>query len=35
MIFNTLAQDGDMAWMMIDATIVRSHKNVAGAKKGL
>ncbi len=35
MIFNTLAVDADMEWVMIDSTIVRAHQHAAGAKKGL
>lgn len=35
MIFNTLAKDADMEWVMIDSTIVRAHQHAAGAKKGL
>ena len=32
MIFNTLARDADMEWVMIDSTIIRSHQYTAGAK---
>jgi transposase len=34
MIFNTLVEDSDMEWVMIDATIIRAHQHAAGAKKG-
>lgn len=34
MIFNTLAKDADMEWVMIDATIIRAHQHAAGAKGG-
>jgi transposase len=34
MIFNTLVEDADMEWVMIDSTIVRAHQHAAGAKKG-
>jgi transposase len=33
MIFNTLVEDADMEWVMIDSTIVRAHQHEAGAKK--
>jgi transposase len=33
MIFNTLVEDTDMEWVMIDSTIVRVHQHAAGAKK--
>ena len=33
MIFNTLAEDADMEWVMIDATIIRAHQCAAGAQK--
>ena len=35
MIFNTLVEDADMEWVMIDSTIVRAHPPAAGAKKGI
>ena len=35
MIFNTLAKDADMEWVMIDSTIIRAHQHAAGAKKRL
>ena len=35
MIFNTLVADADIAWVMIDSTIVRAHPHAAGAKKSL
>lgn len=35
MISNTLVNDADMEWVMIDSTIVRAHQHAAGAKKGL
>jgi transposase len=34
MIFNTLAQDADLEWVMIDSTIIRAHQHAAGAKGG-
>ena len=34
MVFNTLVEDADMEWVMIDATIIRAHQHAAGAKKG-
>ena len=34
MIFNKLAEDADIEWVMIDATIIRAHQHAAGAKKG-
>ena len=34
MVFNTLVEEADMAWVMIDSTIVRAHQHAAGAKKG-
>ena len=34
MIFNTLVEDADMEWVMIDSTIVRAHQYGAGAKGG-
>ena len=34
MIFNTLVEDADMEWMMIDSTIVRAHEHGSGAKGG-
>jgi transposase len=34
MIFNTLAEDADMEWVMIDSTIIRAHQHSAGAKGG-
>ena len=34
MIFNTLVEDADMEWVMIDSTIVRAHQHGAGAKGG-
>ena len=33
-VFETLAQDADNEWGMIDSTIVRAHQHSAGAKKG-
>ncbi len=33
-VFETLAQDADNEYAMIDATIVRAHQHSAGAKKG-
>lgn len=35
MIFNTLAKDSDMEWVMIDSTIVRAHQHATGVKKRL
>jgi putative transposase len=35
MIFNTLVEDADMEWVMIDSTIVRAHQHATGAKKGI
>ena len=34
MIFNTLVEDADMEWVMIDATIIRAHQHSFGAKGG-
>jgi transposase len=34
MIFNTLVENVDMEWVMMDSTIVRAHQHAAGAKKG-
>ena len=34
LIFNTLAEDADNEYAMIDATIVRAHQHAAGAKGG-
>ena len=34
MIFNTLAEDADMQWVMIDSTIIRAHQHSSGAKGG-
>ena len=34
MIFNTLAADADMEWVMIDSTIIRAQQHSAGAKGG-
>jgi hypothetical protein len=34
MIFNTLVEDADMEWVMIDATIIRTHQHSSGAKGG-
>lgn len=34
MIFNTLVEDADMEWVMIDSTIIRAHQHAAGAKGG-
>jgi transposase len=34
MIFNTLVEDADLEWLMIDSTIVRAHQHAAGAKGG-
>lgn len=33
-VFETLAQDADNEYVMIEATIVRAHQHSAGAKKG-
>jgi transposase len=32
-IFETLAGDADMEWLMIDSTTVRAHQHAAGARK--
>ena len=32
-VFETLAQDADNEWGMIDSTVVRAHQHSAGAKK--
>jgi len=32
-IFEALAEDADMEWLMIDSTIVRAHQHAAGARK--
>jgi len=34
-VFETLAQDADNEYAMIDATIVRAHQHSAGAKGGI
>tara|TARA_B100001013_G_scaffold326400_1_gene238962 strand:- start:421 stop:771 length:351 start_codon:yes stop_codon:yes gene_type:complete len=34
MIFNTLVEDADMEWVMIDSTIIRAHQHSSGAKGG-
>ncbi len=34
MVFNTLGEDADMEWVMIDSTIVRADQHAAGAKRG-
>ena len=34
MIFNTLVEDADMEWVMIDTTIIRAHQHSFGAKGG-
>lgn len=34
-LFNTLADDPDFEFLMIDSTIVRAHQHAAGAKGGL
>ena len=34
MIFNTLVEDADLEWIMIDSTIIRAHQHSAGAKGG-
>ena len=34
MVFDTLVEDADMEWVMIDATIIRVHQHAAGTKKG-
>jgi hypothetical protein len=34
MIFNTLLEDADMEWVMIDATIICSHQHSSDAKGG-
>jgi hypothetical protein len=34
MIFNTLVEDTEMEWVMIDATIIRAHQHSFGAKRG-
>lgn len=33
MIFNTLTEDIDMEWVMIDPTIIRAHQQASGAHK--
>ena len=33
-VFETLAQDADNEYILIDSTIVRIHQHSAGAKKG-
>jgi hypothetical protein len=35
MVFNTLGEDAEMEWVMIDSTIVRAHQHAAGVKKGV
>ncbi len=34
MLFNTLVEDADMEWVMIDSTIIRAHQHSSGAKGG-
>ena len=34
MMFNTLATDADLEWLMIDSSIIRAHQHAAGAKGG-
>jgi transposase len=34
MVFNTLGEDAEMEWVMIDSTIVRAHQHAADAKRG-
>ena len=33
-LFNTLADDPDFEYILVDSTIVRAHQHSAGAKKG-
>jgi hypothetical protein len=33
-IFNTLVEDADMEWVIIDATIIRAHQHSSDAKGG-
>ena len=33
MIFNTLVENTDIKWVMIDLAIVRTHQHATGAKK--
>lgn len=33
-LFNTLVEDSDMEWVMIDSTIIRAHQHSSGAKGG-
>ena len=32
-IFEALAREADMEWLMIDSTIVRAHQQAAGARR--
>lgn len=32
-IFETLAREADMEWLMIDSTMIRAHQHAAGARK--
>ena len=32
-IFEILAQEADMEWLMVDGTVVRAHQHAAGARK--
>ena len=34
MIFNTLVEDADMEWVMLDSTLIRAHQCASGAKGG-
>ncbi len=31
--FEALAREADMEWLMLDSTIVRAHQHAAGARK--
>lgn len=33
MIFNTLAVNADVEWIMMDSTMIRAHQHAAGARK--
>jgi transposase len=33
MMFEALAREADLEWLMIDSTIVRAHQHAAGARK--
>jgi putative transposase len=34
-LFETLKEDPDFEWIMIDSSVIRAHQHAAGAKKGI